>query len=114
MTQTLIADEEEPRTIVPSRRAWAMVGYLSFLCLLPLFAKRDDDFVLFHARQGLLLFVAALLFLVLSVVPLFGHALWHLGDTVIFVLSLLGIYYALRGQRWTMPLIGDAAREITV
>lgn len=117
MSKVELLEEEEiakPDTIVPLRRLWSAISYLGFLCLIPLFAKRDDAFILGHARQGLLLFVAGLFMLVMSALPLLGHLLWQLGETVIFVLSLLGIYYSARGETWVMPLLGESARDLSV
>ncbi|PCI35650.1 MAG: hypothetical protein COB53_10765 [Elusimicrobia bacterium] len=107
-------ETEAPVSIVPTRRLWSAISYLSFLCLIPLFAKRDDEFILGHARQGLLLFVGGLFLLVMSALPFLGVMLWQLGETIIFVLSLLGIFYAARGESWTMPLLGESARDLSV
>lgn len=118
--------EEEEFTVedvsIPSR-LWAASGYIWFFCFVPLFLKRDDDFVLAHVRQGVLLFVAWLFFIVISFSPVAtrmmgpaGHwAIWitaALGDSFIMVLSLLGIYYALSGVRWQMPVLGRSARAL--
>jgi uncharacterized membrane protein len=39
----------------PTRRVLAAVGYIPFLCFLPLFARRDDEFARFHGKQSLIL-----------------------------------------------------------
>ncbi|PCI35534.1 MAG: hypothetical protein COB53_10860 [Elusimicrobia bacterium] len=93
-------------------RAWAAVSYVWFLCFLPLFFKRDDDFVLFHARQGLLLFVAWLFFAVMGVAPLLGHVMRHIGVLIVVTISLLGGYHAFQGERWTLPLLGRLTQEL--
>ena len=30
----------------------AIMSYLGFLCLVPILSKSEDDFVMFHAKQG--------------------------------------------------------------
>lgn len=120
MSDTMINEETEAAETeaaptggdTMSSRIWAAMSYFWFLCFLPLFFKRDDDFVLFHARQGLLLFVAWLFFAVMSVAPLLGHVVRHIGVIVITTVSLLGAYYAFLGERWTLPLLGRLTQEL--
>lgn len=95
-------------------RSWAAISYLWFLCFVPLFLKRDDAFVLFHARQGLMLFVAWLLFLVLHVFPVVGHLVGFMGNVAVLVLSFLGIYHAMTGEYWSMPLLGKSAADLNL
>ena len=95
-----------------SSKIWAATSYLWVLCFLPLFFKRDDDYVLFHARQGLLLFVGWCFFLLVSVSPILGHPLWHLGNLLVLILNAVGVYHAVSGRRASLPLIGNAAKEM--
>lgn len=101
-------------TVTGSSRAWAAMSYLSFLCFAPLFLKRDDPFVLGHARQGLLLFVGWIFLLVAGAVPVVGPFVASLGTLFVAVMSILGIGYALRGDLWKMPLLGEPAEEMTI
>ena len=32
------------------KKIMGILSYISFLCLIPLFTKKDDDFVYFHAK----------------------------------------------------------------
>ncbi len=97
-----------------STRSWAAISYLWFLCFIPLFLKRDDQFVLFHARQGLMLFVAWLFFLVLHIFPVIGHIVGFVGNVAVLVLSFLGVYHAMTGEYWSMPLLGKSAAELNL
>lgn len=95
-------------------RTWAAMSYLSFLVFAPLFLKRNDDFVLGHARQGLLLFVGWIFLLVVGAVPVIGPFIAALGTLFVAVMSILGIAYALRGDGWKMPILGEPAEEMTI
>ena len=95
-------------------RFWAGLGYISFLCFVPLFIKRNDDFALFHARQGLLLFVAWIFAIVASVLPVFGGIVWDIGHIGVFVFSLIGVYNASRGARQALPLVGKVSEGFEV
>lgn len=112
-TETIDAQAQTAEEVVStSSKAWAAMGYMWVLCFLPLFLKRDDDYVLFHARQGLLLFVGWCFFLLVSVSPFLGHPLWHLGNALVAILAVMGIYRAVTGVRWKMPLLGAAAQDM--
>ena len=112
MTTETVVEEMAQEDLSMSSKTWAAMGYMWVLCFLPLFLKRDDDYVLFHARQGLLLFVGWCFFLLVSVSPFLGHPLWHLGNALVAVLAAMGIYRAFMGQRWKMPVIGEAAQDM--
>lgn len=95
-------------------RIWGAMSYMWFLCFIPLFLKKSDDFAMFHAKQGLTIFVAWLFFLVISIVPVLGHIVGFLGDVVLLVFAIMGMIHALSGEYWTMPLLGGAARDLEV
>ena len=40
-----------------SENVYAILSYLWILCLIPVLMKKEDEFVKFHAKQGLMLFI---------------------------------------------------------
>ena len=93
-------------------KIFAVLSYLSILCIIPLVLKRDNHFVLTHGKQGLVLFVGQVAVFILSVIPIFEWVLRPL--TFVFgVLSLWGIIEALKGQT-KLPVISDIAEKITL
>ena len=92
-------------------KIFATLAYLSILCIIPLVFKKDNDFALSHARQGLVLFVAEVAVFVISVVVeiVFRPAIFILG-----VLSLWGILEALQGKYVRLPIVSDFADKITL
>lgn len=101
---------EVDNTVVEGK-AWAILAYLWILCLIPLIMKKDNAFALFHAKQGLLLFISSIIFGVIAIVPLLG-IIGTLGDIVVLVLSIMGILNVLIGRYWKAPLIGNIAGTI--
>jgi len=92
---------------------FAVISYISFLCIVTLLLKKDNKFALFHAKQGLVLFVFEVIFFVLSVIPVY----WLVGKLVFaaFVLiSFLGILQALKGTYKALPLVSDIAEKIVL
>ena len=92
-----------------------ILDYVSFFCLIGLFAERDDEDVRFHTNQGLLLAIlevcGGVIFGVLQLLPYIGGAI-HIIAAVFGLLclglSLLGVFHAIRGERRPLPLIGTA------
>lgn len=92
---------------------FAVISYISFLCIVTLLLKKDNKFALFHAKQGLVLFVFEIIFFVLSVIPVY----WLIGKLIFFafvLISVLGILQALRGTYKALPLISDIAEKIVL
>ena len=112
------ATESAPETKeVPAAKegnAYAILAYLWMLCLIPLLLKKDDEFVLFHAKQGLILFIIEVAVGIVGVIPLLGWLIVMLGTLVCGALSIIGIIQVLMGNKWKMPIIGDWAEKVTI
>jgi uncharacterized membrane protein len=85
-------------------RVWAAASYLWVISLVALAARKDNDFVRFHANQGALLFVVSL---VLMFIPGIG---WLL-NVILGVLAIIGIIKAIQGVRWPLPVGADLAKR---
>lgn len=84
-------------------KIWAVLSYFWIISLVALAARKNNEFIRHHANQGALLFAFSLLMWV----PIFG---WLLGVAV-FVLAIIGVIKALKGEKWEMPLVGDMAKK---
>jgi uncharacterized membrane protein len=82
----------------------AALSYVWILCLVPLLTKRDSEYVQFHAKQGLVLFIASFL----CWFPIIG---WLL-SIVILVLSVMGVLKTLSGEWWEAPVIFEWSKRI--
>ncbi len=87
----------------------AFISYIGVLCLVPILTKEKDEFVLFHAKQGLILFICeAATCMVLSILPLFFF-LFPIVGLVWLVLSFIGIMNVSKNLKQELPLIGQFA-----
>lgn len=93
-------------------RILAGLAYVGVLCLIPLFGKKDDEFVQFHAKQGLVLFIAEAVAFFINIIPFVGQAIWSLLGIGFLAVSAFGAYKALKGEYWRMPVLGKYTREI--
>jgi fumarate reductase subunit D len=108
----------------PNDRWSAALAYVSILCLLPYFFRGKQPYVLFHAKQGILLFalelVASLALWLLEVtlgrIPFLGLILMVLLRLAvwlpIFGLAILGFTRALAGERLRLPWIGHLDHRV--
>ena len=107
---------------VANNRLAAALCYIPLVCLYPiLFRTRASAYVRFHANQGLVLFLAEILFsfavwlldYFLSPLPVLGSlvqlslgiVVWLL-RLVFFVMTVVGVYRAYTGRAKQLPLIG--------
>lgn len=106
----MITPTNSPDRDVEDNKVLAAIGYVWILCLVPLFLKRNSKFCQFHAKQGLILFIAEIFGWLIFWIPLIG---WLLG-IVILIFAALGIMNALQGRYWEMPVLGKYARKINL
>jgi len=95
-------------------KIYSVFAYFGVLCLVPILVKRDNEFVMFHAKQGLALFIIETIFGILRIVPLLGYLAFMLVLFICGLLSLIGMVQALTGNKWNMPVIGEWAKKITI
>ena len=87
----------------------AFISYIGILCLVPILTKEKDEFVLFHAKQGLVLFICeAATYMVLAVIPIFFFLISVVG-IIWLVLSLIGMVNVAKNQKQELPVIGQFA-----
>ncbi len=95
-------------------KIYSVFAYFGVLCLVSLLVKRDNEYVMFHVRQGLVLFIIETIFGILQVVPLLGYFAFVLVLLICGLLSLIGMVQAIMGNKWNMPVIGEWAKKITI
>ena len=88
----------------------AALSYVWILCLIPLLGKKKSEYAQFHAKQGLILFIAELIAGVLSWFPVFGQLL----VLVLLVVSIMGIVKTLNGEWWKIPFIYEWSKKINL
>ena len=93
---------------------FAAVGYIFFLCLVPLILKKGNKFASFHGKQGLVLLILEIAAAILRVVPVVGPVIATFAFVVFGILSLVGVLKVLIGEYWEMPVVYDIAKKINV
>jgi uncharacterized membrane protein len=104
-----------PENVEPKQKntGMAVVAYLIFFVPLLTEAK-DDPFVKFHVKQGLILFLAWIVLTIFSMVPVIGWVLGPILSLGLLILMVIGILNAVNGETKELPLIGQYASKINL
>ncbi|MDD3730862.1 MAG: hypothetical protein PHU88_00590 [candidate division Zixibacteria bacterium] len=89
-------------------RLAAVMAYIPFLCFIPLLNMKENKEARFHARQGVMLFLIELV-AVVFLIDNFSDFIFKAILIVAAAFSVAGIYFALQGKNYRLPIIGDLA-----
>ena len=89
---------------IEKNKVMGLLAYILFF--IPLLAAKDSPFARYHANQGLVLFLAAILSSVILIIPILGWIIAPILSIVITVLAVIGIINALNGKAKELPIIG--------
>jgi uncharacterized membrane protein len=87
----------------------AALSYVFFLFILPL-GKKDSKFCRFHAKQGIVVFVAWIIVSFLAWIPFIGWAAW----LSLLIITVIAIVKTLKGEMWEIPYFADYAKRINL
>ena len=84
--------------------------------IIALVAKRDDKYVMFYAKQSLVVFIAAVVLGIVSWIfawiPVIGRIIDVAVNIVVLVLWVVSWIYAISGKEKQVPVIGQYADSI--
>ncbi len=95
---------------VEENKVIAALSYIWILFIIPLIVKKDSRFCVEHAKQGLVLFIAELIVLIIRIIPVLGWIVAYVLGVVLTIVSLIGLIYALQGKFWKIPIVYDFAK----
>ncbi len=96
---------------ISREKVFSIFAYLSILFLIPLFLKKDNHFVLFHTKQGLVLFIIEFTVCLIRFIPVIGEVIFIFGMVICSIFSFTGIIKVCIGELWEMPVIFDIAEK---
>ena len=93
-------------TDIEKNKGIAILAYILFF--IPLLAAKESKFAMYHANQGLILFMAAVIINVVgAIIPIIGWLIIiPLGNVAVLIWAILGIIKAAGGKIEPLPLIG--------
>jgi len=105
------ATGEYDKDDIENNKVICALAYIPILFFLPLIAcPKDSKFAKFHANQGLLLLILAIVCNVIGsligLIPFVGTIVWILLEIVLVGAFLFGLINTLQGKAKELPLIG--------
>ncbi|MBQ6510833.1 hypothetical protein IJI94_02590 [Candidatus Saccharibacteria bacterium] len=110
-----------------SGKGMSVLAYIGILSLIPFFAEKKNKFVVYHAKQGINLFLCEVivgvgigiisgiisgiaaaslnLFLLFTILPIIGVIGWAC-SIFFLVMSIMGIVQACSGEAKKLPVVG--------
>jgi len=87
-----------------------VVGWLTGIIFLVL--EKENQFVRFHALQSILTFLPlSVIALLLGWIPFVGWVLAGLVWILTFILWIVLMFKAYRGEKYKLPIVGDIAEK---
>ncbi len=87
----------------------SVVGFI-----IALIAKKDDEYVMFYAKQSLMIFILYIISSVFFVLPFIGEFVGWVFYILTAVLWIISFVYALSGEMKQVPLVGEYADKINL
>lgn len=100
------------------KKLFAFLGVLLTVVgfLLAILIKKKDKYVMFYAKQGLILFfvfvIVSALGYILNLIPFFGNIIYGILLFICVLLWIIGIIYSLSNQEKEIPIIGSYAKML--
>lgn len=94
----------QTKKITQEEKIWGALSYVWILSIVALAARKNNDYVRFHASQGFLLFILSLFFWF----PILG---WILA-IIVTIMAIIGILKSLQGEEWQLPVLAKPAKQI--
>lgn len=88
---------EAKKPLSDNDKLYAAVAYISLLSIVVFLLKRNNEYVAFHARQGIILFIASLVWWI----PILGWVVVALA----YIFMVIGFLKAYEGDWFKIPFV---------
>ena len=95
-----------------SSQLLSMLAYIGCLCLAPLLINRSDNYVSFHTRQGLVIWITEVSAVFFLFAPTFGRFFFSATMAVCVLVSLFGVIGVFLEKAWRFPFFGTLAEKL--
>ncbi len=91
-----------------------ILSYISILVIIPYLTSRDNAFVKFHIKQGIVLAVAEIALYVIGMSLYMLAPILGIVNLGLLVLSILGIVNVINKKEAEVPLLGQFAKHVNI
>jgi uncharacterized membrane protein len=106
-------EKKDEQKMIEEGKAAAILGYIPFMCFVPLIKMKGNPFAVKHGKQGLILFVIEIL-AVLFLLPKISDFFWSAVIILCAIFAVVGILNAVQGKSFKIPYIGDLGEKIKI
>lgn len=102
---------QQPASPVPAasdRNMFAAFSYVWFIAIIMIFIKRQDKFVMFHAKQALILAIVSLVYWI----PFIGWTIGWIISAVVFIACVIGFINAWQGKEYQIPVVYQLSKML--
>jgi uncharacterized membrane protein len=99
---------------VDNRALQAILAYIGILVVIPYLMAKNDPFVKFHIKQGLVLLVIEIVIWAVGMTVWMMLPLIYLLNLAVIVLSIIGIVNVVNKQEKELPLVGQLAKHFKI
>ena len=93
-------------------RLMAAFSYMGILCFVPLMLNHHDEYVFFHSKQGLIIWIWGVLAVFALHVPIVGKLVFSISALGVLVFSLIGLVSVLLLKAWRLPVIYELSAKL--
>ena len=93
-------------------KVFAAFSYLGILCFIPLMMNRNSQYIYFHARQGLIIWMWSVLSVIMLYIPGVGKWIFSSSAFPILILSAIGLTSVFLGKQWKIPFIHTLSTKL--
>lgn len=96
------------------RKLMGVLAYLGPLVIIPYLVAKEDSFVKFHIKQGVVLLIISILTWSASVLMAFLMPLWAIVNFGVLILALIGVVNVYHEKEKELPLVGHYSSKINI
>lgn len=103
-------EETKPVTPAPAasdRNMFAAFSYVWFIAIVMIAIKRQDKYIMFHAKQALILAIISLI----TWIPLLWMVSWIIG-IIVFIGCVIGFINAWQGKEFQIPVVYQLSKML--
>lgn len=105
------APDTAPKPAVGDNKTlMGVLAYLGPLVIVPFLMAKDDPFVKFHIKQGLVLVVIELIVMVAGEMMYGLYGILGIVNIAALALSIIGIVNVIQGKEKELPVVGQFAK----
>jgi uncharacterized membrane protein len=91
----------------------ALLSYVGILVIIPFISAKNDPFVKFHIKQGLVLFIIEVAAWTLGMMVWAMWPILQIVNLAVLILAIIGIINALKGHEKELPVVGKFSSHFT-